>query len=148
MHAFPAKGRILREVLLSLIAMAFVLCFGQIISAQCVDHPDDKTAVVFNNESSYDLTFFVDGDEKAMVRSRAVSDEWEIAPGDHLLRARAVLRGKAFWVATVNEVPKGQVCTWTVNDPGERGSAAADIYRSTFRLLSNGRIAPRKREQR
>ncbi len=133
-HAFPAAERMLRCAQAGMIALAFVACFGQTISAQCVDHPEKKTALVFNNESSYVLTFFIDDDEKTVLQSREVSVEWEVEPGDHLLRARAIVRGKSFWVAIVNEVVKGQICTWTVADPDGQSAAANDKYRSTFDL--------------
>ena len=72
----------------------------------------------FNNETSFDLTFFIDEDEKgAVVASGSESIEFQVEPGEHLLRARASLSGETLWVWTVNEIPAGHVCRWTVTDP-------------------------------
>ena len=82
----------------------------------------------FNNESRFELTFFLDDDEKGVVvASGAVSNEIEVRPGEHLFRARAVVMDKSFLVWTINEVPEGQVCTWTVTDP-QRDAAVAKKY--------------------
>lgn len=146
-QTLPSAERILHILLIGLITSVLVGCFVEVISGQCVDHPDNKTALVFNNESSYDLTFYVDDDEKATVRSRTMSGELEVEPGDHFLRARAIVRGRAFWVAVVNEVTKGKVCTWTVDDPDGQPSAVPDKFRSALDLRSKGKIAPRKRQR-
>jgi hypothetical protein len=85
---------------------------------QCVPHPAERTAVRFENESSYELTFFVDEDETGVVvPSRTRSPEQPVEAGEHLFRARAIVAGAAVWVWMINEVPKGYVCTWTVTDP-------------------------------
>lgn len=92
--------------------------FSRQLRAQCIDHAEGKTAVKFANESRYDLTFFIDDDEKGIVvLAGKVSKEFEIGPGEHLLRARAIVRGRSFWVWAENEFPKGQICTWTIDDP-------------------------------
>jgi hypothetical protein len=96
----------------------------QAASAQCVDHPEKKTALKFSNETRYELTFFVDDDEKGIVVAPgSISDEVEVEPGEHFLRARADLKGGGVWVWVVNEVPHGQVCTWTIDN------ASTDRYR-------------------
>ena len=41
----------------------FVLAFTLIASAECVAHPEQRTATQFKIETSYELTFFVDEDE-------------------------------------------------------------------------------------
>ncbi len=135
-QTLPTVDRILHILLIGLITTIFVVSCRQPVSGQCVDHPGKKTAIVFSNESSYALTFFIDDEEKAFVRSRAVSGELNVEPGEHLLRARAIIRGKSFWVATVNDVPKAQVCTWTINDPGVQAGVAVNRYRSTLDLRS------------
>ena len=89
---------------------------SQQVSGQCVDHPAGRTALKFSNETSYDLTFFVDDDEKVTVRAKTSSKEWEVGPGKHQLRARAVLADQTLWVWSVNEVLKGQICTWTIEE--------------------------------
>lgn len=90
---------------------------SQQVSGQCVDHPAGRTALKFSNQTSYDLTFFVDDDEKTTVLAKTSSKEWEVRPGEHQLRARAVIPDQTLWVWSVNEVLKGQICTWTIEDP-------------------------------
>ena len=122
------------------IALACVITFlftaelTQKLTAQCVEHHDKTTALKFSNESRFELTFFVDEDEEGVVvPSRTVSDEISVEPGEHLLRARAIVIGESFWVWAVNEVPQGQVCTWTVTDPPRREQP----WRSILNVLQN-----------
>jgi hypothetical protein len=85
---------------------------------QCVRHPKNLTALRFSNESRADLIFYIDDDEEGIpIPSLYRSREFRVEPGEHLLKAKAVLQGMDVWVWTVNEVPRGQVCTWTVADP-------------------------------
>ena len=106
-----------------------VICLSATFSgetyAQCADHPDKMAALKFRNESRFELTFFVDDDEDGVVvPPKGVSPrEVRVEPGEHLLRARAIVRGESFWVWVVNEVPQGQICTWTVEDPPRGGAA-------------------------
>ena len=52
----------------------FVLAFTPIASAECVKHPEQRTATQFKIETSYELTFFVDEDESgAAVAPKAMS---------------------------------------------------------------------------
>ena len=133
-QTLPTVDRILHILLIGLITTIFVVSCRQPVSGQCVDHPGKKTAIVFSNESSYALTFFIDDEEKAFVRSRAVSGELNVEPGEHLLRARAIIRGKSFWVATVNDVPKAQVCTWN-GAPSSVATTPADRDQVIARTL-------------
>jgi hypothetical protein len=104
-------------ILIYLTAVLFVTMLARRTSAQCVDHPDKKSGLKFSNESRFELTFFVDDDEKGVVvSSKAISDEISVEPGG-TLRARAIVRGESFWVWIVNEVPRGQDCIWSVEDP-------------------------------
>lgn len=100
--------------------------------AQCRDHPAGLTAVRFVNESSYELTFFIDDDDKGTVAIGGASPEWEVYPGEHMLRAGAVIGDQALWVWVVNEVPRGQVCTWTITDPPLESSRYKTKYKSIF----------------
>jgi hypothetical protein len=101
----------------------FVLAFAPGLFAQCVDHPQQRTAVQFRNESSYELTFFVDEDEVGVaVESKGTSREQQVAPGEHLFRARAMVGGNGVWIWITNDIPQGNVCTWTVTDPEGIGS--------------------------
>jgi hypothetical protein len=92
--------------------------------AKCIQHPDGKTAVVLNNETAYELTFFIDDMDRGDVAVAAKSPEIEIIPGEHLFGARATIQGQSFWVLVINGVTKGQLCTWTVLDtPDDRQPA-------------------------
>jgi hypothetical protein len=93
-------------------------------SAQCVDETAGRTGLRFSNQSSYGLTFFVDHEnEGVFVQTGDVSSVREVTAGEHLLRARAEIGGVFFWVWVINEVPGGQICTWTVQDPPQSSSS-------------------------
>ena len=109
--------RTLSAIYISVAFLVFGLAFSAGISAQCVDHPSGKTALKLSNQTKYDLTFGIDDDDKGVVPSRKESPEWEVEPGPHLMIAGALVDGKPVWVWANNEVPKGQICTWTVEDP-------------------------------
>jgi len=95
-----------------------VFAFPLIVLSQCLDHPDKKTALRFSNQTKYELTFFVDEDEEGTaVQSANLSDELVVEPGRHMVRARAVINGENIWVWKIDEVPEGQVCTWTIVSP-------------------------------
>jgi len=88
------------------------------VFSQCTVHPNGKTALRFSNESRYELTFFVDDEQVGItVSPRQVTSEREILPGEHILKARAVLERQELWVWSWNEVPAGYLCVWTVEDP-------------------------------
>ena len=113
-----ATKRIFRHIVFCVIVIAAYPMLIQVASAQCLENPGKNTAIKFNNETSFDLTFFIDEDEKgAVVASGSESIEFQVEPGEHLLRARASLSGETLWVWTVNEIPAGHVCRWTVTDP-------------------------------
>lgn len=129
-----------------------VICLAVQLSgevyAQCVEHPDMKTAVKFSNESRFELTFFIDEDEHGvLVPSKSVSREIAVEPGEHMLRARAIVRGKSFWVWTVNEVPQGQICTWTVEDPPRTSVAVDNRIRTTLDIDAKTRNPKANRRQ-
>ena len=103
-----------------LVCAMFALSFLDVRAAlgQCLPHPELRTAVLFANETSFELTFFIDADETGIaVQPKAVSPEQPVVPGEHILRARAMVNSRAIWVWVINEVPTGNVCTWTVTDP-------------------------------
>ena len=112
------------------VLVIFLSCFlGVTARAQCFVHPNTNTALKFSNESSFDLAFFIDENEKGVfVRSLQLSGEIETTPGDHLLRARAVVKGKEFWVWSINEVPPGHICRWTVTDPPRETGPQTRIF--------------------
>lgn len=125
-----------------LIALVFILGLSQLIHGQCVESPDGKTGVKFNNETSYELTFFVDEDEKVTLVPKTASDVFPAEAGEHIFRARAMIGGVAFWVFMDNEVPEKQICTWTVEDPQKERDRSTETYRTileTEKKLRNKR---------
>lgn len=111
--------------------ICLTICFGR-AHGQCRDHPAGSTAVRFVNESSYELTFFIDDDDKGTVVIGGAGPEWEVYPGEHLFRAGAIIGDQALWVWVVNEVPRGQICTWTITDPPLESSRYKTEYKSIF----------------
>src|SRR5688572_12806597 len=101
-----------------IVVFAALTVFAALATAQCVDDDNEKTGIRFSNQSAYDLTFFVDEENTGVfVPSKEISTVREVNPGDHLLRARAEIVGMFVWIWDINEVPIGQICTWTVEDP-------------------------------
>lgn len=112
--SIPHKRKANAAVLLFTLSV-FMLLLAPTALAQCVAHPEHKTAVRFANETGYDLTFFVDGDETGIpVPSKTTSPDQPIEPGEHIFRARAIVAERSVRVWTINEVPRGHICTWTV----------------------------------
>jgi hypothetical protein len=106
-----------RNVLFVFLGALVVTLSLQSAFGQCVEHPKGKTALIFSNESRHELTFFVDDELKTVLASGDKSEEFEVEPGEHLLRATAVLMGMNVSVQTVNPFPAGYVCTWTIENP-------------------------------
>lgn len=104
----------------------------QSVQAQCVKSSDGVTALKFSNESSYDLTFFIDHEEKVTLAPKTVSAEFPVVPGEHILRARVSIAEVSMWVYAGNEVPEGHVCTWTIDDPNGDRTKSRDRYRTAF----------------
>lgn len=81
-----------------IIALTIVVLFGSgaffNLQAQCVDHPEGRM----------------------IFPPKTISPPLEVEPGVHLLRAMAIIDGRPEWVSVENEIPRGQVCTWTVED--------------------------------
>jgi hypothetical protein len=88
-------------------------------TAQCVDSADGRTALRFDNESSYEVTFYIDDTKIATMAPKTTSGEFYVVPGGHFLSASAATADGELWVFSLNVVPKGQVCTWHVTDPGD-----------------------------
>ena len=115
---WSTRQLLFERVLLTAITIVLAVSVMPAVSAQCVHSSDAKSAVRFNNETRFELTFFIDDDEKGVVvAAHQESKALGVEPGEHLLRARAVVSGEIFWIWTVNEIPPGQVCTWTITDP-------------------------------
>ena len=88
---------------------------GAAAEGQCIDSPTGTTGVVFNNASSYQITFYIDWIEMQTLVSHTVSKVIPIPSGTHLLSARAVTTdSNELWVFSENDFPPGKIYTWTV----------------------------------
>jgi hypothetical protein len=76
-----------------------------------------RNRVGLKNASSHFLTFYVDGVNKGGVPSGDRSVDFLVTPGEHRLRAEAIINGEVVSANRVASVPAGHVCTWTVTDP-------------------------------
>lgn len=102
---------------LLLVAAILILSGGQTSSAQCVANPTGETAVGIKNASSHFLTFYIDGVNRGGVPSGDRSVDFVVTPGEHELRAEAVINGEVVSATRTATIPAGYVCTWTVTDP-------------------------------
>lgn len=109
--------RILLWLLAALMACALILFAAQAVAAQCVANPSGETAVGLRNASSHYLLFFIDGLRMDGVPPGDRSIYFIVEPGEHVLRAEAVINGETRSAIRTGEVPKGYVCMWTVTDP-------------------------------
>jgi len=99
------------------LTVAVLILFVSPIRAQCVPNPTGETAVGLQNDSSYFLTFYIDGVNVGGVPSRDRSVDFVVIPGEHILEAEAIVAGGRIKVSHMGVVPAGFVCTWTVTDP-------------------------------
>jgi hypothetical protein len=131
---------------LAAIAVGSLFFIGQ-ATAQCIQDPDGRTAVILNNETSYVLTFFIDDMDRGAVPVSAKSSEVEIIAGEHLFGARATIQGQSFWVLVVNDVAKGELCTWTVLDPPDERQPAALVTGRQAGFASNSFLRPNDQDR-
>lgn len=86
-------------------------------TGQCLDTPTGETAIIFNNGSSYQVTFFVDWVAMQALPTHTVSREFTIASGPHLLIGQVQTGEETTrWVFSEGNFPAGKVCTWTFTD--------------------------------
>jgi hypothetical protein len=112
--------RILLWLLAALMTFAFILFAAQAAAAQCVANPSGETAVGLRNASSHYLLFFIDGVRMDGVPPGDRSIYFVVEPGEHVLRAEAVINGETRSATRTDEIPKGYVCMWTVTDPPDK----------------------------
>lgn len=97
--------------------------------AQCVAHPDRKTAVGVMNASNYSVTVYIDG----MVRGRLLPGErsidFVISAGEHLLLAETMIGVDLVSASRQVVVTPGTVCTWNVTDPVRSRERASTLLR-------------------
>ena len=117
---FDRTQRILLWLLAALMACALILSAAHAAAAQCVANPSGETAVGLRNASSHYLLFFIDGWRMDGVPPGDRSIYFIVEPGEHVLRAEAVINGETRSAIRTGEVPEGYVCMWTVTDPPDR----------------------------
>ena len=98
---------------------ALLLYAFQVASAQCFPNPTWETSVGLQNSSSYFLIFYIDGVNKGGVPSGDRSLDFNVTPGEHTLKAEAIISGETVSVWRTVYIPAFHVCTWTVTDPPE-----------------------------
>lgn len=121
-HYFPwdTLKQLLLWLLTVLLALIFVLAVSRVAAAQCVANPTGETAVGLRNDSSYYLLFFIDGIRMDGVPSGDRSIYFVVEPGEHVLRAEAVINGETRSAIRTGNIPEGYVCMWTVTDPPDK----------------------------
>ncbi len=117
--------QLLLWLLTALLALVFVIAVARAAAAQCVANPTGETAVGLKNASSYYLLFFIDGMRMDGVPSGDRSIYFIVEPGEHVLRAEAVINGETRSAIRTRKIPEGYVCTWTVTDPPDKTTGGA-----------------------
>ena len=108
------------RALITVLALGLLLVAAQDASAQCFANPTGETSVGLKNASSYYLTFYIDGVRKDGVPSGDRSVDFPVTPGEHTLRADAVVGGETVSTSRTVMITSGGVCTWTVTNPPEK----------------------------
>lgn len=109
--------------LIRIARVCLVVCFCVAVraeaNAQCVPHQSRETTVSVINVSSSPITFSVDGVTRTTVAPSEVSIDFNVSPGQHLLRAETSVDGEIFSVSRRIVVPAGSMCVWTVTKPSK-----------------------------
>lgn len=135
-HSIPlhraARSFSLRALKAALVCV-LLLATAQAASAQCVANPTGETAVGLKNASSYYLLFFIDWMRMDGVPPGDQSIYFVVAPGEHTLRAEAVINGETVSASRTVQITEGYVCTWTVTDPSVKSGAGDMRLRDSLR---------------
>ncbi len=118
-HTKPMRGAIAGGYVLLTAALVLgsLILMADSIAAQCSQNPTGETAVGLRNASSYFLTFYIDGRNEGGVPSGDRSVDFVVSPGEHTLRADAVINGETVSASRQANIPAGYVCTWVVTNP-------------------------------
>jgi hypothetical protein len=140
MHAhfemnWHAARRVVAWLLAALLFVILLLAAAEVASAQCVQNPTGETAVGLKNESSYYLLFFIDEARMDGVPSGDRSIYFVVSPGEHALRAEAVIGTDTVNAYRKADIPEGYVCTWTVTDPPPSATAARKGFQDSLRRV-------------
>ena len=112
-----ALRRFLLRLTTAALACILLLIAVRAAAAQCVANPTGETAVGLKNGSSHYLLFFIDELRMDGVPPGDRSIYFIVTPGEHTLRAEAVIGGETVSASRAANIPEGYVCTWTVTDP-------------------------------
>ena len=112
-----ALRRFLLRLTTAALACTLLLIAARAAAAQCVANPAGETAVGLKNASSHYLLFFIDELRMDGVPPGDRSIYFIVSPGEHKLRAEAVIGGETVSASRAANIPEGYVCTWTVTDP-------------------------------
>ena len=123
-----------RLIFWTILAIILLLASYNVASAQCVANPTGETAVGLQNASSYYLTFYIDGVRRDGVPPGDKSVDFMVAPGEHTLRADAVINDQTVSASRTANIPEGYVCTWTVTDSADTSSKARRELQDYLRL--------------
>lgn len=115
-----------RKLILVLVSVGILFAASSAASAQCYQNPTGETAVGLQNASSYYLTFYIDGVSKGGVPAGDRSVDFVVTPGEHTLRAEAIIVGETVSAERTAIIPEGYVCTWTVTDPPSAKAASKE----------------------
>src|SRR5688572_24250348 len=111
-----------RLIIWTILAILLLLASYRVASAQCVANPTGETAVGLQNASSYYLTLYIDGARRDGVPPGDRSVDFIVTPGEHTLRADAVINDQTVSALRTANIPEGHVCTWTVTDSTDTSS--------------------------
>ena len=111
------KSKYSRKSMVVVAGTVLLLLVFHNASAQCFQNPTGETSVGLRNASSHFLTFYIDDVNMGGVPSGDRSVDLTVSPGEHRLRADAVVDGETVSASRTATIPAGYVCTWTVTDP-------------------------------
>ncbi|HZT60807.1 MAG TPA: hypothetical protein VFA21_19545 [Pyrinomonadaceae bacterium] len=130
-----AARRVMIWLLTALLVFILLLAAAEVASAQCFVSPTGESAVGLRNESSYYLLFFIDEERMDGVPSGDRSIYFVVSPGEHTLRAEAVINTETVNAYRKAVIPEGYVCTWTVTDPPPSAGAARKGFQDGLRRI-------------
>jgi hypothetical protein len=130
-----AARRALAWLLAATLVLVLLAAAAEVASAQCAPSPTGESAVGLQNASSHYLLFFIDEVRMDGVPAGDRSIYFVVSPGEHSLRAEAVIGTDTANAYRKADVPAGYVCTWTVTDPAPTTGAARKGFRDGLRRI-------------
>lgn len=119
--------------LLAALACVLLAAASRPAAAQCFLNRAGEAAVGVRNASSHNLLFYLDGMPMDRVPAGARSIDFAVAPGEHALRAEAVVEGETVSATRTAFILEGHVCTWTVTDPQSQSGGSPHELRDGLR---------------